>query len=297
MQKKIIILVAAVFIVFNLTLLLLVVSSGGAKPPPVKLPVPNGYDDFVAGAMKVSGNPTDFGQMSREQLAVLVSNNTEALRLFKRGVGEECLVPLHEFKNDSNFTQQSHLMEFRTVAQLIGAEGRLAELEGRTNDAARIYLNGIRFGQENCRGGLLITRMVGIACERVAMARLEALPDYLDTQNCRAVAQALESISEKEEPAQESVRQEETWMRSTGGFKGAFTRLVMAKSMKRSVDALVGKINGNTLHRRETAIKFAARAYELEKGKQPKAVSDLVPAYLKAAPKDPETDKEIPLVR
>ena len=36
-------------------------------------------------------------------------------------------------------------------------------------------------------------------------------------------------------------------------------------------------------------VSFAARAYELEKGKAPASVADLAPAYLKAIPQDPVT--------
>ena len=49
------------------------------------------------------------------------------------------------------------------------------------------------------------------------------------------------------------------------------------------------KANANTLHRRALLAKYAARAYELEKGKRPESWNDLVPVYLKAIPKDPSS--------
>jgi hypothetical protein len=36
-------------------------------------------------------------------------------------------------------------------------------------------------------------------------------------------------------------------------------------------------------------INLAARAYELDKGKPPESLADLVPDYLKAVPQDPFT--------
>jgi len=36
-------------------------------------------------------------------------------------------------------------------------------------------------------------------------------------------------------------------------------------------------------------LQLAAHAYELEKGKRPKSLADLVPAYLKAISQDPLT--------
>lgn len=41
------------------------------------------------------------------------------------------------------------------------------------------------------------------------------------------------------------------------------------------------------------AIQFSARAYELDKGKPPTNIADLVPAYLKTVPHDPDTGKEM----
>jgi len=44
-------------------------------------------------------------------------------------------------------------------------------------------------------------------------------------------------------------------------------------------------------------MKFAARAYELEKGMPAKSAGDIAPAYLKIIPKDPATGKELSLPR
>jgi hypothetical protein len=40
-------------------------------------------------------------------------------------------------------------------------------------------------------------------------------------------------------------------------------------------------------------VQLAARAYELENGKRPKSLADLVPAYLKTIPQDPGTGTNI----
>jgi hypothetical protein len=44
-------------------------------------------------------------------------------------------------------------------------------------------------------------------------------------------------------------------------------------------------------------INAAARAFELEKGRPPQSIADLVPDYLKAVPKDPVTEKDLGLGR
>ena len=41
--------------------------------------------------------------------------------------------------------------------------------------------------------------------------------------------------------------------------------------------------------RRHIMLDFAVRAYELETGEKPKSLTNLVPAYLKAVPRDPLT--------
>ncbi len=189
------------------------------------------------------------------------------------------------------------LASFKRLALLVCAEGRLAELEGRTNEAAEIYLDGIRFGQELSRGGVMITKLVGIACENIAMSPLWSPTNSLSAGKCREIAASIQAIDAGEEPIADTLQNEKAWSRKTYGLKGQFEMLLTYRAMAKTKAAVVAKIQKTQLRRREIMLEFAARAYELEKGKRPQSAADLVPEYLKEIPKDPVTGKELGLGR
>jgi len=55
------------------------------------------------------------------------------------------------------------------------------------------------------------------------------------------------------------------------------------------------RFNKQRMKLRQLTIDLAARAYELDKGKPPATVNDLVPDYLKTIPQDPLTGTNIVL--
>jgi hypothetical protein len=268
-----------------------VVFTGGNGPAARPLPNPNGYDDFVKAGQMVKGNPDDYAKMSKQELAALVATNTESLKLIQLGLNRECVMPV-EYATNYHEKVITELSSFKAMALLLRGEGLLAELEGRTNDAANIYLEGIKFGQESTRGGLLMSKLVDVACESIAMYPLTRLTSGLGAEQCRQVAKALESIDANEEPLLETLEREKLWTRKTFGLE---TQLMGTLFNGPIHDTAVSRMHTTQQTRRELMIAFAARAYELENGKPPANVTDLVPDYLKAVPKDPVTGKDMGL--
>jgi hypothetical protein len=73
----------------------------------------------------------------------------------------------------TNFPNRiNDMAQMKMLAQFLANNGRLAELEGRTDDALRNYVDGISFGNEISRGGFMIHRLVGVACEAIAESGL-----------------------------------------------------------------------------------------------------------------------------
>ena len=297
MGRKIIIGIAALFIAINALIVMVVVLRSSALPPPPALPNPNGYDDFVAGAGKVNGNLPDYAKMDHDHLATLVSNNADALTLMTAGLSKECRVPVDYSTNYAGATLLGQISSFKDGVRVFVAAGRFAELEGRTNDALKIYLDGVRYSQEISRGGLLISRLVSIACEAVVLKQLEPFAGNLDATNAAFLAKSLESIDSRAEPVAETIRQEKLWSQQIGGLQGRIGMLFMAKSIKKVNDNVISKSDAVTLHRRQIILEAAARAYELDKGQPPQTAADLIPAYLKAIPKDPVTGQELRVSR
>jgi hypothetical protein len=297
MARKVLIYVVLAVIAVN-AVIIAVVFSGGTGPAPRPLPNPNGYDDFVKAGQMVTttaAGKTDYTNMTRDELAALVATNAEALKLLRVGLTRECEKP-PDYSTNYNATNILVSMSFRELAWMLCAEGYLAELKGNPDNAADIYLDGIRFGQKQSCGGELISRLIGIACEEIdSRPLMRFAKGGLDTTKCREVAKALQKIDADEEPIVNTLEQENLWRRKTLGLRGEIADLVMYKSMNQMKNSAVAMYERNQMSRRRMMLEFAARAYELEKGKRPQNAADLVPDYLKAIPKDPATGKELGL--
>jgi hypothetical protein len=172
------------------------------------------------------------------------------------------------------------------------AEGRLAEMEHRTNDAARFYLDGIRYGEEAFRGGLMIDRLVGIACQASAMHWLEKTVGGLNSETCRFAVRTLRGIDRRQEPMQSVSRNESEWRRRVFPLWKRLQALIPIPSRNPLIQAekaIASKSDQVELQLKRLMIDLAARAYELDHGRHPKSSSELVPDYLDSIPTDPTT--------
>jgi hypothetical protein len=185
------------------------------------------------------------------------------------------------------------LARLKGLALALVAEGKLAELENRSGDAARIYLDTIRFAHESVRGGLHIDGLVGMACEAIGITPLETLSTTLDAKQCRELLPTLELIDANREPFAEVMKQEKTWSRRAFGWRGRMQVLVLRifrrDLLKPAQQKFEAKFQAADTRRRRLLVNLASRAYELEKGKRPTTIGELVPDYLKAIPPDPVT--------
>jgi hypothetical protein len=178
----------------------------------------------------------------------------------------------------------------KRLAQAFTAEGKLAEMENRPADAAKSYLDAVHFGNEATRGGVLIDQMVGMAVESIGTSHLINLADRLGAKSCRETAVALETLDSQRQTWDEVMQQENDWSRRTfPGVRNEFARIIEHNSLQKVDRACELKFKTREQKTRQLMIDFAARAYELDKGKSPASVSDLVPDYLQAIPQDPLT--------
>ncbi len=169
------------------------------RPVPLPaLPNPNGNDDFVKAQKLIVGSRAELVRESLETLRKHVVANAEALKLVRDGLTKQCRVPL---SFSTNYFRLRSLSDVKRVAYLLEAEGRVAELEGRTNAAARIYVETVRYGQESCRGGVIVERLVGIACESLGVNSLQRITGTLDAGTCRASSKELQEMERRKESA------------------------------------------------------------------------------------------------
>ncbi len=278
----------------NLVIVLVVVL-GAFEPPQSKpLPNPNGYDVLVRAGKLVNDNTGDYSTMKAEALAALVATNGEALKLARVGLGRDCRVP-DDYSTNFIDNHIAEMATFKKLALNFCAEGRLALLQNRTNDAAQDYLDAEILGLKCCDGGLLITKLVGIACEYLGRGGLQSMLNIVDAPTCRAVAQKLESLDAGENSIADILQREKAFANKTGTFGQKIAAFFMFRQRQKMEANFTAKFQKNQIGRRQLMIDFAARAYELEIGKPPTAAAALVPDYLKAVPKDPATGTELSL--
>jgi hypothetical protein len=261
--------------------------------PLAPLPNPNGYDDFLAAGRMLDLNEygnyaVNHSNLDLNALSQLVSKSSEALKRARMGLNHDCLTP-NNYSPRYILGLATNLPAIKRLAWAFSAEGRLAELEKRTNDAVHIYLDDIRVGQKSCRGGLIIERLVGTAIEAFGMRPLEALTNVSDATLCREVVQTLVSIDETDEPAKNTLQQEDVWRRHSFGLIEQARMMFDFEGKDEAKQELLQRLNETQKQRRTLMINFASRAYELDKGHPPASAADLVPEYLKAVPQDPAT--------
>ena len=263
------------------------------------LPSPNGYDDFVKAGTMLAMISSAYPKMPMVELKAYVGTNQEPLRLVRLGLTRGCQVPTE----DSMDYIRGHVMDLmpiKRVAQLISAEGGLAEAEGRLADAAKSHLENIRYGQVSANGGLIIDKLVGIAVENMGMVGLERVVDKLDARQAREVIAILEEADARSTPASVHIARDRQWARKAGRWTDTLQAMWIARSLfptRLAVQKYTAKLQATDLRRRKLLLNLAARVHELETGKRPQQTKDLVPGILRTLPKDPETSADLTLPR
>lgn len=256
--------------------------------PPIRpLPQPNGYDGLVQAAGMISTESWDYEAFDEAQLREIVSANAEALLLARASLSNECRVPA-QFSTPYLEGHLSELAGLKRLAQVFMAEGKFAEKQRRFGNAARSYLDLIRLGNNSARGGILIDGLVGLAIENMGVAGLQKITDRLDSKSCRETAATLETLDAQRQSWADILQQEHAWSRRAfPGIKYRLGELVMSSSLKKAQQKAGHKFWQQQRKTRQLLVNFAARAYELGKGRRPANLNDLTPDYLKAIPQDP----------
>jgi hypothetical protein len=261
------------------------------KTPLPPLPNPNGYDDFVKAQNLIVGTSADFAWGSLEDLRKHVAENAGVLKFVRIGLAKQCRIAL---SFTTNYLDLRSLGDIKRVTRLLEAEGRLAELERRTNDAARIYLVTIRYGMESCRGGVMIDHLVGIACETIGVNALQRITASLDATACRDLSKQLQEIERRQESLADVMRNEAEWVRLTiPVWQRVAATIPFASLTRRAQKNFVTKCNQSELPFKRLIIDLAVRAYELDRGRHPRSLNELVPDYLDAVPVDPATGMKL----
>ena len=261
-------------------------------PDNTALPADNGYDDLTNSATMLATNVFDYAQLSLSHLQTLVSSDSAALQLARSGLQKQCRVPVDY--SQAQTATPNRLAAIKQLGLAFAAEARLAEMQGRTNDAVKSYLDIIHLGNQSSRGGVLIDQLVGDALEKMGTGGLQQLLPQLDAQTSRETAAALETLDAQRQTWTEVMQQENNWSHKTfPGVQGDLARIEESSSLKKMNRLQEHKFNEVIVSTRQLILQMASRAYELDKSHPPASVGNLVPDYLKAIPQDPFTGTNI----
>jgi hypothetical protein len=291
MSRKLRALLVALLGIALLAIVSLIVFTAGRPPLVPPLPNPNGYDDFVKASAAVVGNVGDYPTLDRNDLDALVSTNAEPLRLLRVGLSRQCLMPMDSaLTNDTGM--MNRLAEMKRLVQLLATEGRLREIENRPSDAARSYTDAIRFGNEMSRGGFLITRLVGIACESIGCHALAKVVPKLSREDARIVLSDLGKVDDGHVSWAEVLRGEKYYVHYQ--LRGRFNPILLVVSWWQTREAMEKAETRHKIvvaHERLVAGELALRSYQSEQGRAPARLDDLVTNYLSTVPQDPFTGR------
>ncbi len=257
------------------------------RVPEVVLPNPNGYDDLAAAAGELKNMLVpDADIATAAQLKAFTTKCQPVLRKARIGLGRDCKVPV---TYGLPSLESVRIQETRSLARTFAAEGKLAEMEGRTDDAVEAYLDAIRMGRAWECGGLIIHAVLGWAWERIGMARLAELRHSLTTKQCRELIATLESLNAGREPLEDYTARDRVWVELSFGWLHRLTTLLERVTGADQWDqqAFEDGDNRRRAYFRLLITDLAIRCYEADHGKPPGALGDLAPEYLAEVPEDP----------
>jgi hypothetical protein len=161
-------------------------------------------------------------------------------------------------------------------------------MDNRLADAAQSYVDCIRLGNEMSRGGLIINRLVGIACEAIGASRLSKLVLKLNPQEARPVISELEEIDSARVTWEEILRNENRFSRYQLRKGSNPITWVIELWQRRQTIQVAERIDNRLIaHERLLMAELAVRCYQSEQGRVPPSLELLIPKYLQRVPSDP----------
>ena len=254
--------------------------------PVAELPVPNGYDDFIAaGELTPAVIPTLIGVASTPTRAILEGyyHDVEpAVERIAEGLEKNCwvtqLVP-----TDLGIIDRDYEALHRASRALF-IRLRYLEKYGPTDELVETSLQCMRFGHEATRGAGLV-EYLSEECENSATASIGSCLGQLNPDQCRAIADSLRLIAARREIAEVRVARQHM-IQQNQGWNENLQVLIHDWSTKDpySMEAMYPRwaITETQL----LIANLAVHAFTVEHRHPPSTLAELVPEYLPEVPRD-----------
>lgn len=272
--------------------------------PDVTVPVPNGLDDLVAAAqelekssiLSMAAEPS-----STDELAAEVAKYAGAYQRLRQGlsrdVGPEFWTHEEDLA-DAYYASMYNLRPMRSAARALMREAELAQQQNRCDDAVRIALENVRFGQVISRDALMVDYLTGRAVEEIGDQSLYQSLPHLNAEQCRKAIAALVEVERRREPIDEALRRDRIWEEHVCGWFHRFCQL-LSDFLPRKDSGNTGKFHAFTGLKdavtRLLILELAVLEYRLERGELPDRLEQLTPEFLDELPIDPFDSEDRPL--
>jgi hypothetical protein len=260
--------------------------------PQVILPEPNGFDDFVAAGRMVGPTAAAklraWDQLTDVQLAAELAKLQGAFGRMREGLKEQCLHP-YVFKP---WVQENA----QALSQLWAALFGQAAFARRSNDVdleVASCMDLLRLAHAESRGMStdsdysFFAQYEGDACGSIWKLRLR-----FSAAQCKRIAAELWALDRRREPWSERVERERIIEENNGWERHAALVLEDWSGKEHDPWRRIAHYQRVT-ELRVLMIELYLRAYQLDHGRWPVRLSELVPDHLPAIPHDPFGNGEI----
>jgi hypothetical protein len=257
-----------------------------SRPEPVHLPSPNGYDDLITAVPLVVPNQGFWRTQSVAELQAVLNQNSNALTIVRGALDKQWAAPV---SYDSNyiFAMISNVTAVKVLAQMFCAEGRMAELDHRTNEALKSYIQCIQLGQKCTHGALMIQDLVGIACKAMGHQAAQGIWPLLDDVSLQIFLDRLTEIDHSNDSADESIRRDHDWSRGSLGLRYFWTSLFQRGSLREVEERFRARHLRSEAEIRLLHADIAIELFRRKNERYPSSLSELVPACVNTVPLDP----------
>ncbi|QDV88635.1 hypothetical protein [Planctomycetes bacterium TBK1r] len=192
----------------------------------ISYPSPNAYDTLSEANGKMTPLPMDFDtSQDVEALQTYLDANLDPLSLIDQAARQRCLIRMADMQTMQEMHDKANYA--RGPMRLLYVKARLAELEGRSADAADALAKIAVIGRKSAHGGLLIHQLVAVAIERQGLEGLAQLASKLSGDEKKRIAKLIRA-EDKDAPEIDAViesvmyREHDMTKREYGTFAGSF---------------------------------------------------------------------------
>jgi uncharacterized protein (DUF1778 family) len=271
----------------------------GASASSVPLPDPNGYDLLRQATSQIGERLDNYRSLPDAELQSYLEENRAALMRAREGLKLPSAVPV-EYDQKWITRQTPVMLGIRRLGHAFKVEADLHTRRGEIDQSLESAMDLVRLGRAAGNKGVTIDFLVGTACEIQGLVVITNLLAQMSPEQCRSVARTLQEMDQTRENLNELFRREKRWMVASSGFFVYVKEMVEYRTLHPERQSFLGDSLQDAQSRLRTirfeTLQIAARGFELEHGRRPTSIVELVPRFLSTLPIDPVTELPMELI-